>query len=74
MNLATKRWRSLSIHGNSYDIIHIHSNFFILRGVPAHIRPDNGPEFTARTGQAWITAVGTKTAYMTPGSPWGEAV
>jgi transposase InsO family protein len=46
------------------------SDLFILRGVPAHIRSDNGPEFVARTVQGWIAAVGAKTAYITPGSPW----
>ena len=43
---------------------------FIRRGVPGHIRSDNGPEFVAKTVQDWITAVGAKTAYIAPGSPW----
>lgn len=34
------------------------------------IRSDNGPEFVAKAVQKWITAVGAKTAYITPGSPW----
>src|SRR4051794_3386539 len=38
--------------------------------VPGHIRSDNGPEFVAKAVQEWITAVGAKTAYITPGSPW----
>ena len=46
------------------------SDFFILRGVPGHVRSDNGPEFVAKAVQAWITAVGAKTAYIAPGSPW----
>ncbi len=29
-----------------------------------------GPEFVAKAVQAWITAVGAKTAYIAPGSPW----
>ena len=28
------------------------------------------PEFIAKAVQDWITAVGAKTAYITPGSPW----
>jgi putative transposase len=46
------------------------SDLFILRGVPGHIRSDNGPEFVAKAVQTWITAVGAKTAYIAPGSPW----
>jgi putative transposase len=42
----------------------------LLRGVPGHIRSDNGPEFVAKRVRAWITAVGAKTAYIAPGSPW----
>jgi transposase InsO family protein len=43
---------------------------FILRGVPGHIRSDNGPEFVAEAVQQWITAIGAKTAYIERGSPW----
>jgi len=42
----------------------------ILRDVPAFIRSDNGPEFIAEAVQKWIKAVGAKTAYIVPGSPW----
>ena len=45
------------------------SDLFILRGVPEHVRSDNGPEFVAKAVQKWITAVGAKTAYIAPGSP-----
>ena len=38
--------------------------------MPAHIRSDNGPEFVAKAVQGWIAAVGAKTAYIAPGSPW----
>ena len=33
-----------------------------LRGVPAHIRPDSGPEFVAMMVQNWIAGVGARTA------------
>lgn len=55
---------------NSTAAIDMLSDLFILRGVPQHIRSDNGPEFIAKALQDWITAVGAKTAYITPGSPW----
>ncbi|ARN83975.1 transposase (plasmid) [Methylocystis bryophila] len=54
----------------SVDVIDVLSDLFILRGVPTHIRSDNGPEFVAKALQEWIAAVGAKTAYITPGSPW----
>ncbi|MEP2705525.1 MAG: integrase core domain-containing protein, partial [Hyphomicrobiales bacterium] len=31
---------------------------------------DNGPEFVAQAVRDWIKAVGAKTAYIEPGSPW----
>ena len=52
------------------DVIDALSDLFILRGVPGHIRSDNGAEFVAKIVQEWITAVGAKTAYIEPGSPW----
>jgi putative transposase len=52
------------------DVIDALSDLFILRGVPGHIRSDNGPEFLAKALQDWIQAVGAKTAYIAPGSPW----
>jgi transposase InsO family protein len=52
------------------DVIDVLSDLFILRGVPGHVRSDNGPEFVAKAVQAWITAVGARTAYIAPGSPW----
>jgi transposase InsO family protein len=52
------------------DVIDVLSDLFILRGIPAHIRSDNGPEFVAKAVQEWIAAVGAKTAYIKRGSPW----
>jgi len=52
------------------DVIDVLSDLFILRGVPGHIRSDNGPEFIAKALRDWIVAVGAKTAYIMPGSPW----
>jgi putative transposase len=52
------------------DVIDILSDLFILHGIPARIRSDNGPEFVAKAVQEWIAAVGAKTAYIERGSPW----
>jgi putative transposase len=54
----------------SIDLIDVLSDLFILRGIPEHIRSDNGPEFLAKAVQEWIGTVGAKTAYIRPGSPW----
>ncbi len=55
---------------NSTDVIEALCDLFIDRGIPAHIRSDNGPEFIAAALREWIAAVGAKTAYIEPGSPW----
>src|SRR6516164_5328330 len=54
----------------SADVIGVLSDQFMLRGVPEHVRSDNGPEFVAKAVQDWIRAVGAKTAYIERGSPW----
>ena len=64
--LAVRVARRLS----SADVIDILADLFIARGVPAHIRSDNGPEFAAKAVRGWIAGVGAKTAYIEPGSPW----
>ena len=52
------------------DVIDVLSDLFILRGIPEHVRSDNGPEFIATAVRKWIATVGAKTAYIAPGSPW----
>lgn len=43
---------------------------FALRGVPKHIRSDNGPEFIARALRDWLASAGVGTLYIEPGAPW----
>ncbi len=43
---------------------------FVDRGVPVHIRCDNGPEFVARTLQQHLENTDVETLYIEPGSPW----
>jgi putative transposase len=43
---------------------------FIFRGIPEHIRSDNGPEFTARAVRRWLNRLGVKTLFIERGSPW----
>ena len=64
--LAIRVRRKLS----STDVIDVLTDLFIMRGPPAYIRSDNGPEFVAEAVRGWIAAVGAQTAYIEPGSPW----
>ncbi len=52
------------------QVLDVLANLFIAHGVPDYIRSDNGAEFTARDVRQWLSVVGVKTAYITPGSPW----
>jgi transposase InsO family protein len=52
------------------DVIEALCELIVSRGLPAHIRSDNGPEFVAEALRDWIAAVGARTAYIEPGSPW----
>ena len=49
---------------------HHAGKLFISKGVPEHIRSDNGPEFTAKAVRGWLEGLGVKTLFIEPGSPW----
>jgi len=55
---------------NSQAVIDELFKLFIFRGIPEHIRSDNGPEFTAKTVRKWLSRLGVKTLFIEPGSPW----
>lgn len=57
---------------NSTDVIDVLSDLFILRGVPEHVRSDNGPEFIAKAVQDWIAAVGGQDRLHRAGQSMGE--
>lgn len=54
----------------SEDVLHVLAELFVTRGIPDHIRSDNGSEFTAQAVRDWLGKVGCKTLYIEPGSPW----
>jgi transposase InsO family protein len=54
----------------SDDVLERLAWLFVTRGVPKHIRSDNGPEFTAKVVRDWLAKVGVKTLFIEPGSPW----
>lgn len=43
---------------------------FCTRGIPDHIRSDNGPEFTAERVRQWLPKMGAQTLFIEKGSPW----
>lgn len=60
---AERRW-------SSARVIEALADTMVSKGVPEHIRSDNGPEFIARDLRKWLAGVSTKPMYIEPGSPW----
>jgi putative transposase len=54
----------------SDDVLQCLTDLFVVRGIPEHIRSDNGPEFTAKAVRRWLGKIGVRTMYIEPGSPW----
>lgn len=52
------------------DVIDVLMELQAIRGLPAHIRSDNGPEFIAEAIRNWLAASKVETLYIEPGSPW----
>lgn len=46
------------------------TQLFCERGVPVHIRSDNGPEFVANALRDWLNRLSVKPLFIEPGSPW----
>ena len=65
-SLAIRVERSM----DSHKVIETLARLVAQRGVPDHIRSDNGPEFVAQAVQEWIGAKGGRTIFISPGSPW----
>jgi putative transposase len=60
---VARRLGSQDVLGRLYEL-------FLIRGIPDHIRSDNGREFTAQTVREWLGRLGVRTLYIEPGSPW----
>ncbi len=54
----------------SDDVLERLAWLMATRGVPGHVRSDNGAEFTAKAVRDWMSRVGVKTLFIEPGSPW----
>ena len=57
-------------HITSEDVLEELSSLFIIRGIPQHIRSDNGAACTAKAVRQWLSDIGVKTLFIEPGSPW----
>lgn len=64
--IAIKVGRNL----NSEHVRDVLSELFVTRGVPEHVRSDNGPEFIATRLRLWFEKLELKPLFITPGSPW----
>ena len=53
---------------NGLGVLETMADVMVVRGIPQHIRSDNGPEMTAKIVRQWLASVGSKTLYI------GEAV
>jgi len=54
----------------NHEVIQTLADVMVWRGIPEHIRSDNGPEFVAKELRKWLGNIGTGTLYIEPGSPW----
>lgn len=60
-------------HFTSLDVIEVLQYLVDVRGAPAFVRSDNGPEFIADAVRRWFAKSGVGTLYIEPGSPWENA-
>lgn len=64
---------SLSIDVNfrikGYDVTEVLRYLFNVRGIPAHIRSDNGPELISEVVKKFLKRAGVDTLYVEPVSP-----
>ena len=54
----------------SEDVVEVLRQLFMIRGVPTHLRSDNGPEFVAHALRHLTQVTGIQSLYIEPGSPW----
>ena len=57
-------------HLSHEEVLEALAWLFCTRGIPDHIRSDNGPEFTAERVRQWLPKMGVQTLFIEKGSPW----
>jgi len=55
------------------DVLDVVSELMLIRGAPAHIRSDNGPELIAEAIRSFLEHAKVDTLYIEPGAPWQNA-
>jgi len=60
---SERRWSSAKVIEALADVM-------VAKGVPEHLRSDNGPEFVAKAIRGWLAELGVTTLFIEPGSPW----
>jgi hypothetical protein len=60
-----RRWSSARMIEALADVM-------VIKGIPEHLRSDNGPEFVARDLGQWLANTGAKTLHIEPRFPVGE--
>ncbi len=58
----------------SHRVVDVLDELMRVRGAPAFVRCDNGPEFVAFAIQNWLGRAGVRTAYIPPGKPWHNGI
>jgi len=64
--LALEVERSIPAAG----VVEALTDLFMIRGVPRHVRSDNGPEFIADEIRRLASLTGVENLYIEPGAPW----
>jgi putative transposase len=72
----TRECLAIEVAGNfrGEDIVTVLNELTAIRGTPAHLWADNGPELVSKAVKAWCAEGGTGTLYIDPGSPWQTGI
>lgn len=68
----TRRCLAIEIQGRltSQEVQDVLGNLVLEHGCPTYIRPDNRPEFIARSLRRWYRLLAVSPLFVYPGSPW----
>ena len=57
-------------HFKVQDVVEVLAELFLKRGLPCHVRSDNGSEFKAKVVRRWLEKFEIKNLFIEPGSTW----